>query len=105
MMGSCGTLAPSAQPRRPDDVDLLTAQSTYGCGHLVRSGEASMKTGPRTFVPCHVPAVSVGRAALFTATLLLGLASGPLHAKGSPGMAPIDAYLLDRTKEVSLARS
>jgi len=64
-----------------------------------------MKTCPRTFVPCHVPAVSVGRAVVFAASLLLSLASGSLHAKGSPGMAPIDAYLLDRTKEISLARS
>jgi len=64
-----------------------------------------MKSGSRTFVPGHVPAVSVGRAAVFAASLLLGFASGSLHAKDGRGMAPIDAYLLDRTKEINLARS
>lgn len=41
----------------------------------------------------------------FAASLLMSLASVPLHAKDNPGMAPIDAYLLDRNAEISLARS
>jgi len=41
----------------------------------------------------------------FAASLLMSLASVPLHAKDNPGMAPIDAYLLDRNVEINLARS
>lgn len=46
-----------------------------------------------------------GRAAACAVSLLLGLAIAPLHAKDATGMAPIDAYLLDRTAEINLARS
>jgi hypothetical protein len=56
-----------------------------------------MKTRPRTHV--------AGCAAAFAASLLFGLASATLHAKEHTGMAPIDAYLLDRATEISLAKS
>jgi hypothetical protein len=38
-------------------------------------------------------------------SLLLGLTSAAIHAKERQGMAPADAYLLDRATEISLARS
>nr|WP_082878949.1 hypothetical protein [Luteibacter rhizovicinus] len=52
-----------------------------------------------------LPTRRFGHVAACAASLLFGLASAALHAKDSPGMAPIDAYLLDRATEISLARS
>ena len=46
-----------------------------------------------------------GRLSIALASFLLVLANGPLYAKEGPGMAPINAYLLDRAAEISLARS
>jgi hypothetical protein len=52
-----------------------------------------------------LPTRRFSHVAACAASLLFGLASAALHAKDSPGMAPIDAYLLDRATEISLARS
>lgn len=64
-----------------------------------------MTTRPRNRIFGSLPTSRVGHAAACAASLLFGLACGSLHAKDSPGMAPIDAYLLDRATEISLARS
>lgn len=47
----------------------------------------------------------LGRAAACSAALLFALAGAPLHAKDNPGMAPVDAYLMDKAAEITLARS
>ena len=64
-----------------------------------------MKIRPRNRILAIPQRGGVGRAAAFAASLVFGLASVSLHAKDNPGMAPIDAYLLDRTTEINLARS
>ncbi|UPG96550.1 hypothetical protein [Luteibacter aegosomatissinici] len=47
----------------------------------------------------------LGRAAACSAALLFALTGAPLHAKDNPGMAPVDAYLMDKAAEITLARS
>ncbi|SEV92685.1 hypothetical protein [Luteibacter sp. 329MFSha] len=47
----------------------------------------------------------LGRVAACAVTLLLGLASASLHAEDVTRMAPVDAYLMDRAAEITLARS
>lgn len=46
-----------------------------------------------------------GRLPTALAFFFLVLANGPLYANEGHGMAPINAYLLDRAAEISLARS
>jgi hypothetical protein len=64
-----------------------------------------MKTRSRTSVLGMAPTGPARHAAACMAMLLLGLASASPHAKDAPGMAPINAYLMDRTAEIALARS
>ncbi|MGA7436552.1 MAG: hypothetical protein WBW32_00325 [Luteibacter sp.] len=64
-----------------------------------------MKTTHRTSLPVRFPTRRVGRAAAYAVALIIGFAGTALRAQDVTRMAPVDAYLMDRAAEISLARS
>jgi hypothetical protein len=79
------------------DVELRHAQSTSEYGDNRRNGATTMMTA--------YPQPPFRRAAALVASALLCCATAVLHAADAPRMAPVDTYMMDRTAEISLARS